>query len=141
MLTRAATRVGSSVVEECQIELAKALEVGDQVDCDDFLSGDREAEVGRRLAARRPPQRHDSIHERRAGGLGTSREGVGHGCRTPDLPRCAGVDGGLVGPEHDVWVEQRQKCDEVAAARGGQEGVDNLALAGAPRLPRDGYLH
>src|SRR2546425_4929585 len=43
-LTRAATSVGSSVVEDRQVELVEALGVGEYVDCDDLPARDREAE-------------------------------------------------------------------------------------------------
>ena len=38
--------------------------------------------------------------------------------------------GAAVGAEHDVRVEHREQRVEVAAARGGEEGVDDLPLAG-----------
>ena len=38
--------------------------------------------------------------------------------------------GGAVGSEHDVRVEHGEKRVEVAAARGGEEGFDDLPLAG-----------
>jgi hypothetical protein len=39
------------------------------------------------------------------------------------LHRCA------VGAEHDVWVEHREKCVELAVARGREERVHDLSLA------------
>src|SRR5262249_59516983 len=38
--------------------------------------------------------------------------------------------GSAVGPENDVRVEYRDQRVEVAGARRGQEGIDNLSLAG-----------
>jgi hypothetical protein len=43
--------VGSSVAQDHQVKLAKALGVGKQVDCDDFPARDREAEDDTRLSA------------------------------------------------------------------------------------------
>src|SRR6266566_9616445 len=34
----------------------------------------------------------------------------------------------LVGSEHDIWVEHREKCVEVTAARGSEESVDYFSL-------------
>jgi len=36
--------------------------------------------------------------------------------------------GRAVGSRHDVWVDHRDKRVEVAASRGGEEGVDGLSL-------------
>jgi len=41
------------------------------------------------------------------------------------------LDSCAVGSENDFRVEQREKCAEVTAARGSEEGVDDFALAGA----------
>jgi hypothetical protein len=140
-LTRAATYVGSAVVEDRQVELAEALVVGDQVNFDDLAARDREAEYAPRPPARSPHESHGSVHERRLCGPGTPREGVGHGRRTADLTRCARMHGRAVGSEHDVWVEHREKRVEVTAARGSKEGVDNFSLAGDIVGNRDGSLH
>jgi hypothetical protein len=40
------------------------------------------------------------------------------------------MHGTEVGSEDHVWVEHRHKRVEVAAARGGEEGVDDFSLAG-----------
>jgi tRNA-Thr(GGU) m(6)t(6)A37 methyltransferase TsaA len=56
----AGARVGSSAVED-QVELAKALGVGDQVDCGDLPARDREAEYDARLSPWSP---HGSRRQR-----------------------------------------------------------------------------
>lgn len=67
-------QVGSSVLEDYQVELAKALGVGDQVDCCDLPPRDGEAKYDPRLSARSPHGSHDSVHERRPGDPGMSCE-------------------------------------------------------------------
>jgi hypothetical protein len=54
-----------------QVELAKALGVGYQVDSDDLPARKREAEYDTRLSARSPHESRGSIHERRLCGPGT----------------------------------------------------------------------
>jgi len=63
-------------------------------------------------------------------GPGTAREGPGYGRGSANFPGCAGPDGGSIGSEHDLPVEQREKRDEVTAARRRKEGVDNFSLTG-----------
>ena len=46
---------------------------------------------------------------------------------------CARTDGYVVGAEHDVRVEHREQRVEVAAARGGEEGVDDCCAGGRDR--------
>ncbi len=83
-----------------------------------------------RLPARIPHESRGAIHERRLGGPGASLEGVGHGLRTADLRGCAHLHGCGVGSEHDLGVEHGEQRGEVTAARGSEEGVDQLSLAG-----------
>jgi hypothetical protein len=83
-----------------------------------------------RPSALNPHQSRGSVHQRRLCGPGAPREGVGHGRRTADLSRSAHLNGCAVGSEHDVWVEHREKRLEVTAARGSEEGVDDLSLTG-----------
>lgn len=40
------------------------------------------------------------------------------------------IHGCAIGSEHDVWVEKREQRVEVAAARGGEERVDDFSLPG-----------
>src|SRR2546421_10738374 len=40
------------------------------------------------------------------------------------------MHGRLVGSEHDIWVEYREKRVEVTAARGSEKGIDHFSLAG-----------
>jgi hypothetical protein len=70
------------------------------------------------------------VHERRLCEPGKPREAerlLGHGRRTPDLPRLARAQGTAVGSEDDIGVEHRNERLEVTAARGGEEGVDRVA--------------
>src|SRR5947207_16017587 len=63
-------------------------------------------------------------------GAGKPREEerlLGHGRRTSDLLR---GDATTVGSEHHVRVEHREKRVEVSVARGSEEGIDHLTLAG-----------
>src|SRR3989337_1845695 len=88
-LTRAATQAGLSVLEEHQVDLAKALGVGDQVDFEDLPASNREAEYYARSSNRNPYGSHDSVHKCRFGEAGTPCDGVGHARRPADLFRCA----------------------------------------------------
>jgi hypothetical protein len=115
--------VGSSVVEDRQVKLAKALGVGEYVDFDDLPAHDREAEYDTRPSAWSPHGSRGSVHKRRLCGPGMPREGLGHGRRTTDLARCACLHGCAVGSEHDVRVEHREKRVEVTASRGSEEGA------------------
>jgi len=90
--------VGSSVAEDRQVELAKALGVGEQVDGDDLSGRDREAKYHPRLSARSPYESHSFIHQRRLCSPSTPRQGTGHGRRTADLLGCAHMHGCGVGP-------------------------------------------
>src|SRR5947208_3512344 len=38
------------------------------------------------------------------------------------------MHGRLVGSEHDIWVEYREKRVEVTAARGSEKGIDHFSL-------------
>ena len=49
--------------------------------------------------------------------------------RAAHHPRLGGRQRAAVGPQHDVRVEHREQRLEVAVARGGEERVDDLALA------------
>jgi hypothetical protein len=55
---------------------------------------------------------------------------LGHGRRTADRRWCARSHGCVVGSQHHVRVKHRHQGGEVTAARGGQERVDDRALAG-----------
>ena len=66
-----------------------------------------------------------------------SGPGAAHGspcCATAAAPRTsarrARGAGRAVGSQHDVRVEHREQRVEVAAAGGGEEGVDDVSLAG-----------
>jgi hypothetical protein len=133
-LSRAAE---ASAVEEGQVQLVEALGIGDRVDLDDLAVPDLEVQYHKEPSTRGHDDTHGAVHERRTRGPGTSYERPpGHGRCTVDLPRYARRQGGAVGSEHDVRVEHRDKRVEVSIARGGEEGVDDLSLAGVIRLVR-----
>jgi len=111
-------------------EPLQAGRVGEDVDLDDPPAGDREAHDRNRPAAGGHDESGGAVDERRLGEPGPSREGIrlpGHGLRAAEPHRYAGTG---VGAQDDVRVEQREECVEVAVARGGEEGVDDRALAG-----------
>src|SRR5216683_343784 len=111
--------------------MAEAYGVGDHVDLDDLPAREREAERPEQPSARSQDDSHRPVHERRSCEPGTPREVyrlLGPGPRTADLPRCARSHGSLVGSDHDVRVEDREKPVEVTAAQGSEEGVDDFPL-------------
>ena len=121
----------ASAVEESQVQLVEALELGHRVDLYYLPAPDLEVQYHKEPSTRGHDDTHGSIHERRSRGPGTSYERPpGHGGRTADLPRCDRRQGGTVGSEHDVRIEHRDKRVEVSIARGGEEGVHDLSLAG-----------
>jgi hypothetical protein len=61
---RAVTQVGSSVVEDCQVDPTKALGVGNHVDFDDACPRDREAETTPRRPCGATTTPHGSVQER-----------------------------------------------------------------------------
>jgi hypothetical protein len=85
-----------------QVELAEALEVGDQVDLDDLPAGDREGEYDARPSGLGPHGSRRSVQERWLCEPGSPEEGIGHGRRTADLVRRADLHGRAVGTEDDV---------------------------------------
>ena len=72
LLTRVAPRVGSSVVQDRQVELAKTLGVGDHVDLDDLPACDREIEDEEQPTMPGHDESYGSVHESRSRSLGTS---------------------------------------------------------------------
>lgn len=123
-------RRGASVAADQQVELAQARGVGEDVDRDDLLSRDREGEDNTWPSAGSPYGSSGSVDERRLCCLSTPREGGGHGRRAADLFRCAHLHGRGIGPEHGIGIEQREQRAEVAIARGREECVDDIPLAG-----------
>jgi hypothetical protein len=107
-------------------------------DGDDLPLHNPDSEDYSRLPAWSPHEADGSIDERRLGYPGTAREGFGHGCRAADLLHGAHLHGRAVGPEHDIRVKQREERAQVAAARGGQEGVDHFPLASDVGIPDRG---
>jgi hypothetical protein len=63
-----------------------------------------------------PDQPDGPAHERHLGALGPPEEEAGHRRRPDVLHRRTGFDGGGVGPQHDVGVENGDQGVEVTAA-------------------------
>ena len=125
------TYVGSSVVEDRQVELAKARGVGDHVDLDDLPVREREPEDPKQPSSWSHDGSDRPVHERRSCESGTPREGerlLGPDPRTTDLSRCTRTHGSVVGSDHDVRVEQREQRVEVTRAR--PRGTRRPLLAG-----------
>jgi hypothetical protein len=122
------------VVGDHQFQLTEARRVGEDVDFDDLPAPDREAHDRKRLSPWKPrDDSRSSVHERRSCELDKRRESerlLGNGPRTAELPRCARRHGTAVGSDHNLWIENRQKCVEVTAARGSEESIDNFSLTG-----------
>jgi len=76
--------------------------------------------------------RHDraglSLDQGRSRRLGAALEGVGHGFRAAQLGPTTHSNGSGVGAQHDVGIKQRKKCLDIAAARGGKEGIHHAPL-------------
>src|SRR5262245_12682832 len=108
-----------------QVELAQARGVGKYVDLDNLAMPDRKAHHCKRPSSWKP--RNDScgpIHQHPLRELGKLREAqrlFGHGLRAANLPRYTHHHATAIGAQHDLRVEHRQKCLEVAATRGSQE--------------------
>src|SRR6266567_70976 len=119
----------SSVVENCQVKLEKALRIGEHIDCDDLLAYGCEVEDDARLSARSPHKSNRPVYERQFCCPGTPRELTGHGQRTANLLQSAHMHGCVIGSKHRIWVEHRKKGVEVTTARGSEEGVDYFSLA------------
>jgi hypothetical protein len=121
-----------SIVEDLQVELTKAFGVCDEVDGHDFPARDGEAEYDTR-----PPGAHTAPTAPFTSASRATRarpekvSATAFAPRTSHLARCARVYGCGIGSEHDVWVQHREKCGKVTAARGREEGIDNFSLAGA----------
>jgi len=111
----------------------EARRVGDHVHVDDLPLREREGDDPEQSSTRSQDDSHRTVHERNSREPGPAPEVErlpGPGPRTADLPRCARSDGSLVGPDHDVRVEHREKPVEVPAAQGSEEGDDDFSLAG-----------
>ena len=106
------------------------------------------ATSGRPLSAHTRPAL--ALDERGLGFAGAALEGVGHGVGAADLGRereggRARADagearghGGGIGADHHVGIEHGEQRGEIVAARGGEEGRHDLALARAVGLRRRG---
>ena len=69
---RRLTGGGSSVVEDCKVQLAQACRIGDRLNLDDLAACDREIEDEEQMSTRRHNSCHGSIHESRSCALSTS---------------------------------------------------------------------
>ena len=70
-LTAEQTGGGSSVVEDCKVQLAQACRIGDRLNLDDLVVPDREIEDEEQMSTRRHNSCHGSIHESRSCALST----------------------------------------------------------------------
>src|SRR5215218_1206244 len=94
--------------------------------------GDREAEYRKRSALTNHDDARRTVDQRPTAVGREPRVGggpLGHRPRASDLPGRAREGGAWVDPEDDVRIEHSDERLEVAAARGGEERVDDLALA------------
>jgi DNA-binding CsgD family transcriptional regulator/tetratricopeptide (TPR) repeat protein len=113
-----------------QVELPQRAGVAEQVDRGDLPAGEGEGEDHPRPPAGCPHRPGDPVDERELGGPGAPEEHGGHGVHAADLRLGAGPDDGLVGPDHHVRVQHCDQRAEVAVARGGEEGLHDLAPPG-----------
>src|SRR5829696_1684845 len=120
----------SSTREHCQVELANTFRIGDGVDGDDLAIPDGEVEDHQEPPPWRYDDAHGAVDENRLGGPGTAHNpSATHGRGAAGLPWCTRGQGCAVGSQNDVRVEHREQRLEVAAARGGEERVDDVSLA------------
>jgi hypothetical protein len=77
------------------------------------------------------------VHEPRRGGQDLARDRDGPGERPVGEP----ADRPEIHAEDHVGIEYLQQCFEVAAPRGGQEGVHHPALPGDVTIGLRGRLH
>src|SRR5262249_28793751 len=116
-----------------QVELAKALGVGEDVDLDDLPVPDREAHDRNWPATWRYDNAGGPVHQCRPHERGEPREGerlLGDGPSAADHRWDAHRHDPEVGLEHHIWVENRHEHSEVAIARGSEERVNDCSLAG-----------
>ena len=89
-------------------------------------------------AARRDPARPITVDQRRLGPQRPTGEHAGHGgCAANLLGQPMATPAG-VGPQHDVGIQTGKSASKFPAAGGGEEGVDDLTLAGRHRRRRGG---
>jgi hypothetical protein len=124
-------RGNGSAAGDDEIELAQSQRVEDHVDLNDLLAPGREAECGAWCSASDGPDstgRFDNEGGQR--GYGAFGELLRNGRRAANLCQGTDLDGGGVGAEYDAGVEYREQRGEVTVAGGGEEGLDQLGLAG-----------
>src|SRR5262245_44460544 len=124
------TIYNSLVAQNRQAELLEACWVGNHIDLGDLTVCDGEVEHEQQLPTRGHQDSYRAVHQNGSRSLGTSRELLGYGQRTSDLPRRAHRHGGSVVPEHHVGVEHGEQRAKITGTRGGQEGVDHFSLVG-----------
>src|SRR5207247_2585044 len=119
----------SSVIEDRQIECAKPLGVGEEVELDDLAIPDGDGGDGERLPVQEGDRAGNAVDQRRPDvqpDLGVTQRlardcpGPAHLARAADRPE--------IGPQDDVRVEHGQKPVEVAVTRGRDKGVGDLTL-------------
>jgi hypothetical protein len=120
-----------SIAEDGEFEVAEALGVGDCFDFDDLSVCDGEAKHHEEASAWGYDDSDFAIYESRLGCACTAFDStIGYGCCAADLGRYAPGHGGGIGAEYDVGVKDCEKGLEVTATGGGEEGIDDLSLAG-----------
>jgi hypothetical protein len=143
--TGASEMAGSGrVVEVGQVELAQPCGIHEQIDLDDLAVRDREAGHAERPAISNHDEPRHPVNQRRPHVGGETREGdasLGDGDGATHLPRGAPRPRAAVDAEHDVGVEHRDQRVEGSVARSGEEGVDQLSLAGKIDVRHRGALH
>src|SRR5262249_23907008 len=121
----------SSVVEDRQVELAKARGVGHDLNLGDLPALERELEHPQQSSPRSEDESYRSINEHRLRESGGSRErqcSLGPASRTTDFSRSAWQCCSFVDPNDDVWVEHCDEPVEVTRAYGSQKGGDEFPL-------------
>ena len=113
---------------------------GDQIDLADLAVPDRETECADEPSVRDDREAHGPVHKSGLDELGGARVGERVGTDGPGTPHLGSSAGQLraVVPEQDVGVEHREERLEVTFAHRGEEGVNDLLLAGQIGLPGRG---
>src|SRR5262245_18552175 len=124
--------IDSSIIEDLQYKLAKPLGVGDHVNFDDPPAPDREGQNNAQPPIWGYDDSRNSINQRHLREPGTPREGervFSHGRRPAHLGWRTSGDSHAIGPDHDIWVEDREQRLEITVARSGEKGLDHFSLA------------
>src|SRR5438874_2010098 len=126
---RRLTGGGSSVVEDCKVQLAQACRIGDHLNLNDLVVPDREIEDEVQTFTRRHNSCHGSIYKSRSCALSTSDELLGNDRRASDRACRAILYGNMVGAELNLRVEHCEQRLKFSGARGSKEGINHCSLA------------